>query len=132
MAKLINLNVYDAKNIICVWNEDTPGEGFQCGIALEDALRGFIVPRHVVVGIFDDGTTKAAGICSLEDINYDRMFLYNEFCYCVDVYAAKGFVRLEMWNSKSDEKKAKDEVYSNLLKSGVEIEEAARKYLTSE
>lgn len=69
MKKLINLTVYDAKNMICVWNENEPEYNYQSGIALEDAVRGFMVPQYYVVGVFDDGSSKAAGIFSLSDIN---------------------------------------------------------------
>ena len=142
MAKLINLNVYDAKNMICVWNENNPEEDFRCGIALENAMRGFMVPRHYVVGIFDDGSTRAAGIFNLTDINqnpeedmdsYHSLFLYNEFIYQVDILGAKAFVRLERANhgNKISEKEACNNVYSYLLESGAEISDEAREYLTN-
>lgn len=69
MKKLINLTVYDAKNMICVWNENDTKDGYRPGIALEQAMRGFMVPRHYIVGVFDDGSSKAAGIHGLSDIN---------------------------------------------------------------
>ena len=135
MAKLINLNVYDAKNMICVWNENNPNEDFRCGIALDDALRGFLVPRHYIVGVFDDGTAKVAGLQTLNDISFELldMFMFNEFCYHIDLYAAKAFVRMELLDNSNhkDKKSAKDAVYAELLKSGVTIEEEARQYLTS-
>ena len=134
MAKIINLNVYDAKNVICVWNENEPNDDFIYGIALKDAVRGFMVPRYIIVAVFDDGSTKAAGIFSYEEINHTEedgdMFLYNEFCYRVGLYAAKAFVRFKLTESTSNLKKAKDEVYAELLESGVEINEEARQYLT--
>ena len=142
MAKLINLNVYDAKNMICVWNENNPEEDFRCGIALENAMRGFMVPRHYVVGTFDDGSTKAAGIFNLTDINQNpeedmdsdhSLFLYNEFIYQVDILGAKAFVRLERANhgNKISEKEACNNVYAYLLESGIEISDEAREYLTN-
>ena len=142
MAKLINLNVYDAKNMICVWNENNPELDYQCGIALEDAERGFMVPRHYVVGIFDDGSTKAAGIFSLTEVNqsvnedfddYHELFLFDEFAYVVDVLGATAFVRLELANNgnKISEKEAKDNIYARLLESGVELTDNAREYLTN-
>ena len=137
MKKLINLTVYDAKNMICVWNENEPNAGYQQGIALEEAVRGFMVPRHYVVGVFDDGSTKAAGIHNLTVINQDEedvideLFLYDEFAYYVDIFGAKAFVRLELDNygNKISEKEARDNVYKKLLKSGVKIEDEARNYL---
>ena len=134
MAKLINLNVYDAKNMICVWNENNPNEDFRCGIALENAQRGFMIPRHYIVGVFDDGTVKSAGIFGLNDINNEEegMFLFHEFCYYVDLFGAKAFVKKELADDNIKEKQAKDRVYECLLESGVRIEEEARQYLTSE
>ena len=142
MAKLINLNVYDAKNMICVWNENNPELDYQCGIALEDAERGFMVPRHYVVGIFDDGSTKAAGIFSLTEVNqsvnedfddYHELFMFDEFAYVVDVLGATAFVRLELANNgnKISENEAKDNIYARLLESGVELTDNAREYLTN-
>lgn len=140
MNKLINLTVYDAKNMICVWNENEPNAGYQQGIALEEAMRGFMVPRHYVVGVFDDGSSKAAGIFNLSDINqngedYDieQLFLLDEFISYVDQFGAKAFVRLELANygNKISEKEARDNVYKELLTSGVEIDDEARNYLTS-
>jgi hypothetical protein len=140
MKKLINLTVYDAKNMICVWNENEPDADYQQGIALEEAMRGFMVPRHYVVGVFDDGSSKAAGIFNLSDINqngeYDdleQLFLYDEFVYYVDILGAKAFVRLELANygNKISEKEARDNVYKELLSSGVNIDAEARSYLIS-
>ena len=139
MKKLINLTVYDAKNMICVWNENEPNSGYLYGIALEEAVRGFMVPRHYVVGVFDDGSTKAAGIHSLTVINQDEeevideLFLYDEFAYYVDMLGAKAFVRLELAQNGNQisEKEARDNVYKRLLASGVEIEDEARNYLIS-
>ena len=140
MKKLINLTVYDAKNMICVWNKNEPNADYQQGIALEEAVRGFMVPRHYVVGVFDDGSSKAAGIFDLSDINQngdndglEELFLYDEFAYDVDILGAKAFVRLELANNGNQisEKEARDNVYNRLLTSGVEIEEEARNYLIS-
>ena len=140
MKKLINLTVYDAKNVICVWNENEPNAGYQQGIALEEAVRGFMVPRHYVVGVFDDGSSKAAGIFNLSDINQnggdddlEQLFLFDEFAYYVDILGAKAFVRLELANNgnKISEKEARDNVYKKLLTSGVEIDDEARNYLIS-
>ena len=137
MKKLINLNVYDAKNMICVWNEKNPDEGWECGIALDDADCGFMIPRYYVVGVYDNGSSAAAGIFDLTDINQSEdefdsdLFLYNEFAYTVNINAARAFVNHERGNSGCSEKEARDTVYELLLKSGVEIEEEARQYLIS-
>lgn len=137
MAKLINLTVYDAKNMICVWNEKDPDEGWESGIALDDADCGFMIPRYYVVGVYDDGSSAAAGIFKLTDINqsggeYDNgLFLFNEFAYRIDIYAARAFVNHERGDSGCSKREAKDTVYELLLKSGVEIDNDARKYLTA-
>lgn len=135
MAKLINLNVYDAKNMICVWNETYPDDGWTCGLGLEDTDCGFMIPRYFVVGIFDNGTTKVGGISDLYEINdypeFEDLFLYNEFCRRVDFHAARAFVNHEKGDSGCNVREAKATVYELLLKSGVEINNEARRYLTS-
>jgi hypothetical protein len=140
MKKLINLAVYDAKNMICVWNENEPKYDYQCGIALEDAVRGFMVPRHYIVGVFDDGSSKAAGIFNLSDINQnggdddlEQLFLFDEFASYVDILGAKAFARWELANNgnKISEKEAMANVYKELLMSGVKIDDEARNYLIS-
>jgi len=137
MAKLINLTVYDAKNMICVWNERNPNVGWQCGIALDDADCGFMIPKYYVVGVYDDGSSAAAGIFNLSDINQsggefdDDLFQYNEFVYTVDIYAARAFVNHERGNSGCSEREVKGTVFELLLKAGVKIEDEARKYLIS-
>ena len=140
MKKLINLTVCDAKNMICVWNENEPNAVYQNGIALEEAVRGFMVPRYYVVGVFDDGSSKAAGIFNLSDINQngeyddlDQLFIFDEFSYYVDILGAKAFVRLELANNGNQisEKEARDDVYKRLLMSGVKIDDEARNYLIS-
>ena len=137
MKKLINLTVYDAKNMICVWNEKDLDNGWQCGIALDDADCGFMVPRYYVVGVYDDGSSAAAGIFNLTDINQSEdepdndLFMYNEFAYTVDIYAARAFVNHERVNSGCSEIEAKAIVYEDLRKSGVKIDDSARKYLAT-
>lgn len=134
MKKLINLTVYDAKNMICVWNENEPNADYQFGIALEDARCGFMVPRYYVVGVFDDGSSKAAGIFNLTEINQNGgLFLFDEFAYYVDILDVKAFVRWELGSNGNEisEKEARDNVCKRLLTSGVEIQDEARNYLIS-
>ena len=140
MKKLINLNVYDAKNMICVWNNNEPNTDYQYGIALEDACVGFNVPQYYVVGVFDDGSSKAAGIRNLSEINQDGededlggLFVFDEFAYYVDILCAKAFVRWELAQNGNQisEKEAMDNVYKELLASGVKIDDEARNYLIS-
>ncbi len=134
MEKLINLNVYDAKNMICVWNEKYANRTYKQGLKEDDANCGFMVPRHYVVGVFDSGDTKAAGIFSLNDLNEYELFMYNEFCYHVDYNLAKAFVRHEIINGDSNgeisEHTAKCRVYKELLSSGVSISKEAENYFS--
>ena len=131
MAELINLNVYPAHNIICVWNENNEEDTFMSGIALDDAERGFMIPKYIVVGVFSDGTARAAGIFNYNVINRtdsDDLFLYDEFLDFVDIDAAKAFVRFEV-SQGTEETDAKTIVLSELKESGVEISEEAEMYL---
>ena len=131
MAELINLNVYPAHNIICVWNENNEDCSFEHGIARDDAERGFMIPKYIVVGVFSDGTAKAAGIFGYNVINRtdsDDLFLYDEFLDFVDIDAAKAFVRFEV-SQGTEETDAKTIVLSKLEESGVEIGKEAEMYL---
>lgn len=131
MEKLINLNVYPAQNIICVWNENKQGWPSDCGIALDDAERRFMIPKYIVVGVFSDGTTKAAGIFGYNELNrtdYYSLFLYDEFLDFVNINWAKAFVRFEV-SQGAEETDAKNFVLSELEESGVEIDEEAEMYL---
>lgn len=131
MAELINLNVYPAHNIICVWNSDNYNCSFGRGIARDDAKRAFMIPKYVVVGVFNDGTTKAAGILDynvLNDCDSDDLFLYDEFLDFVDIDAAKAFVRYAV-SGGYEETRAKAIVLAKLQKSGVEISKEAEMYL---
>lgn len=138
MKQLINLNVYDAKNMICVWNSKNAEEKWNCGISLDDAACGFIIPRYYVVGVYDDGSSAAAGIPDLSYINQSAdkldndLFLFNEFVYKVDIDAAKAFVRNEINDYDCDEDWAKATVHKQLLESGVTITDEARRYLSSQ
>jgi hypothetical protein len=131
MAELINLNVYPAHNIICVWNENNEDCSFERGIARDDAERGFMIPKYIVVGVFSDGTAKAAGIFGYNVINRtdsDDLFLYDEFLDFINIDAAKAFVRFEV-SQGTEETDAKNIVLSILEKSGVGISEEAEMYL---
>ena len=138
MAKLINMNVTEAKDVICVWREDTLGEkyGFECGIASESSLGNFMIPRYVLVGVFDDGTTKAAGLHSLNQLNQsgdEDLFLYDEFLHCVDIFAAMAIVRgLVSGGDYRDEPSAKEGMFAELMRSGVEMSRETIEYLTEE
>ena len=131
MAELINLNVYPAHNIICAWNENNEDCSFMYGIERDNAKRGFMIPQYIVVGVFNDGITKAAGIFNYNDLNtndIDELFAFDVFLDFVDIDVAKAFVRYEDSQGK-DGTNAKTIVLSKLQKSGVEISQEAEMYL---
>ena len=131
MAKLINLNVYPAHNIICVWNDNNEDCSYGYGIARDDAKRGFMIPKYIVVGVFNDGTTKAAGILDYNGLNRcdsDDLFLYDEFLDSVEILDTKAFVRSEV-SDGDEETRAKAIVLAKLQKSGEEISQEAEMYL---
>lgn len=136
MAKLININVTEAKGVICVWREDTLGEkcDFEYGIASESSLGNFMIPRYVLVGVFDDGTTKAAGVHNLNQLNLpgdENLFLYDEFLHYVDIFSAKAIVRgLVSDGDYRDEPSAKEGMFAELTRSGVEMSRETIEYLT--
>ena len=139
MAKLINLNIIEVKNVINVWveNEEDEHRYYRGGLSLETAERGFMVPQYVAVGVFDDGSTKAGGLLDLNQINADPddelLFMYDQFVYYVDLPLAKAFVRNECTqDGHTDDLKSKAEVYSQLLRSGVELSTEARQYFEEE
>ena len=131
MAELINLNVYPAHNIICVWNENNEDCSYGYGIARDDAKRGFMIPKYIVVGVFSDGTTKASGILNYNDINQEdieSLFMFGEFLDSVEILDAKAFVRSEV-SDGIEGTNAKTIVLAKLQKSGVEISQEAEMYL---
>lgn len=135
-----------AEKVVCVWVE---GEGedehseWRCGIALKNASRGCVIPRFIIVGTFDDGSVKAAGISELGHINeqvsdyvdgeYDHLFLYDQFAHYVDGYLARALVKgsIVVGESKTITE-AKATVLSTLMKSGVEMSDEAVAYLKGE
>jgi hypothetical protein len=144
MSKLINLQVLEAKNIICGVVEPKSakeygefGEDFWRGIELDDAERAFIIPSHIIIGIFDDGSTKCAGIQSLNILNdpgnlYDdslsNLFYYDTIIYIVRLPVVKSFVRYYQEKYETEEETKKD-IYEDLLISGVKIDDETKNYL---
>lgn len=149
MSKLINLQILEAKDVICgsvVSPADkTEDNDFWDDIQKDTAKRDYTVPSHIIVGVFDDGSTKVAGIESLNVLNHNidadnlersysyGIFYYNTIIDRVGINEAKAFVRYEL-NGHDDIKEeiicdAKRTIYEDLLKSGVIIEEEARYYL---
>ncbi|UKK52116.1 hypothetical protein L6472_05930 [Prevotella sp. E13-17] len=134
--KLINLQVMEAKNVICVWREDGNNENqdFGCGIACDTAVGNYMIPSLIAIGVFEDGTTKAGGLHGFNTINeddgYDGMFLYNQFCYQVNLDVAKAFVRgLICCGEYKDEESAKAGVIKDMKLAGVKITDDAMVYL---
>lgn len=140
MTKLINLNIFEAKNVICVWDENNPERNPRCGIALSNALRGFYVPRHIVVGVFDNGTTRVGGITNYSKLNtykqtddiegsYEDIFCFENFLYSVDELYAAAFVRYTLIEENVKEEEARNKILKELKTSGVEISINALYYL---
>lgn len=143
MKKLINLQVMPAEKLICVWVDDEGKDEhseWRCGIALKNASRGCIIPRFIIVGTFDDGSVKVAGICRLGHINepvsdyedgeYDHLFLYDQFAHYVDGYLARALVNGSIVECESETiTEAKATVLSTLIESGVEMSDEAVAYL---
>ena len=137
--KLINFNILEAKNVICVWNTNNPEWHPKNGILRDDAERDFMTPRYIIVGLFEDGSTRASGVHGLNEFNDgdptdedSELFGYNHFIYHVDLYYAKAFVRHATFAYyECDETKAKAGIYQDLLKAGVKISDEAKDYLTT-
>lgn len=151
MSKLINLQVFEAKNVIC--GVEVPkkakeygnyGEDFWCGIGLNNAKREFIIPTHIIIGVFDDGSIKCAGITNLNRLNeginpedldafYSSLFYFDTIIYKVGFGEAKSFVQRyhcdEYDKMSKTEKDIKEDIYYELVESGVEIDEGAKNYL---
>lgn len=144
MSKLINLQILEAKNVICGVIEPKSakeygefGEDFWRGIGLDDAERAFIIPSHIIIGIFDDGSTKCAGIKSLnilndpmnlDDDSFSNLFYYDTIIYKVGLLEVKSFVRYYQENDETEEE-TKEDIYEDLLMSGVKIDDEAKDYL---
>jgi hypothetical protein len=137
MKKLINLNVIEAKNVICVWREDCDEHrDYSCGIALDTAALSYVIPQYIAIGTYDDGTPMAGGLLGLNDINdhdyYDKeygLFLYHQFMSYVGIYEAKALVRGEISvGMYDDEQSAKVGIYADLLRAGLEISDEAKDY----
>ncbi len=133
MCKLINLQVLEAKNAICVWRGDTDDDFFS-GIEKETAEGEYIVPNYYIVGTFDDGSVQTAGITDLGHFNRedpDRYFVFNQFLYKVDLYVAKCFVRGSCSYSTRTINNAKEAILADMMQAGVNITDKAMKYLKS-
>ena len=134
MAKLINLNITKVDNIICVWREDIEeSQEYCCGIALESAKLGFMIPEYMAVGVFDDGSVKVGGLFTPSDaMREDDIFLYTQFVKTVAGLEAVAMVRMEMDYSGISKNEAKLTVYKKLAESGVKILPDALQYLIYE
>ncbi len=134
MSKLVNFQLIEAKNVICVWREDQdPDSSFRYGIALETALGGYALPRYILVGTFDDEDVKVGGILDLNDINIGQdYFLYDQFLHEVDLDIVKSFVRkLISEGSCVCEEDAKNKVLADMQRAGVDITDDAMEFLRS-
>lgn len=136
MKKLINIQIMEAKNVICVWREDRGNKDlyFISGISSETALANYMIPKYIAVCTFSDGTAKAVGLTTLNNLNemrdYHELCLYEQFCNVVDKSTAKAFVRDKIDTGiYDDEDTAKAGILADMEKAGVEITNNARVYL---
>ena len=149
MSKLVNLQLLEAKNVICVWREDDGFReaekelnneygkvGFAYCLESINAEANYMIPRYIAVGTFMDGEAKVAGISDLNSINNKNgnsdIFLYDDFLHKIDHHTAKAFVRFLVADGDYDtETDAKKAVLLDMREAGVEITEDAMLYLLS-
>lgn len=145
MAKLVNFQLMEASDVICVWREGDDEHKplyFEDGIGLDTAMGNYIVPRYVAIGTFDDGTTKAGGLTHLDEINenvgceYDdenewpEIFIFHQFLYVLDLSTAKAFVRGKLHGMEcKDEAEAKADILADMKMAGIRLTDDAREYL---
>lgn len=143
MSKLIQLQVLEAKNVICgsVVSPADKTNDFWEDIEEDTAKRDYIIPSYIIVGVFDDGSTKVAGIESLNILNYDidaddleRSYSYGIFYYDtiiseVRLAEVKAFARYYQDTDGTIHKHVKAQIYEDLLRSGVKIDDKAKDYL---
>ena len=123
--KLVQLIFVEPKGVICEYEVNDK----------EDEGKDFMIPSHIIVGLFNDGTFKAAGIHGIDTINLsmdtDDLFLYDGVCDIVYIKQAKQYVRGRMANYDFKESTAKINILQDLTKAGIEISDVARDYLLS-
>lgn len=144
MNKLVSFQILEARNVICIYNG--AGRDVFSEVQCDDAEEDFIVPSHIVVGVFDNGVMKMAGVEDFGHIllyanntnqvnyainGYENLFLYDLLVQKVGIYLAKSFVRgyLNDGNYGNDEHLIKCIVYEQLLRSGVTIAKEAERWL---
>ena len=132
MKRLINLNIKEAKDVICFFSYEEYEHLYKSG-----EVMGFIIPNFFAIGVFSDGTAKIAGI-RLEDVhdlqyfNCEEMwefFTFDHFCDYVDDDLARAFVKGKQLNENWSEERAKDYVYEQLSISGVRLSNNAKHFL---
>jgi hypothetical protein len=137
MDKLINLNVIEAKNVICVWRDDCDEDkDYACGIALDTTAISYIIPQYIAIGTFDNGKAMAGGLLDLNEINnsdnYGKehgLFLYHQFMDYVGIYEAKALVRGGIFDGEyNNEQSAKVGIYADLLRAGLKLSDEAKEY----
>jgi len=131
MAKLINLNITKIDNVICAWREDIEKSiDYRYGIALDSAKVGFMTPKYLATGVFDDGSIKVGGLLTpTAAMDEDVVFLYTQFICTVSKPIASAMVRKQMSDYGISEEEAKLTVYKDLVESGVKILPNALQYL---
>ena len=145
MSKLIQLQVLEAKNVICgsVVSPMNKTDDFWENIDKDTAKRDYTVPSHIIVGVFDDGSTRVAGIENLNVLNRDMdeddldgsynydygIFYYDTIISEVGLAEVKAFARYYQDTDGTIHKNVKAQIYEDLLRSGVKIDEEAKDYL---
>ena len=132
MSKLVNFQLIEAKNTICVWREDRDSNSsFRYEIEQETAVGAYALPIYISVGTFEDEKVKVGGIIELNQINrYGDYFLYDQFLHIVDLYDVKSFVRRYVEEVRCFcEADAKNKVLADMQRAGVEITDDAMEYL---
>ena len=123
--KLVQLTFVEPKGMICDWQLDNK----------EEHGRDFFVPSHIIVGVFNDGYIRAAGLHGIYDINDEPdlvgLFLYDEIRLYVSLERAKAYVAGRMENEGLTKAQAKHDVLVDLEKAGIDIAKEARAWLYS-
>lgn len=137
MEKLINLNVIEAKNVICVWRDDCNDDrDFFCGIACDTTAISYVIPQYIAIGTFDNGKAMAGGLLDLNEINISAndgeehdLFLYHQFMDYVGIDEAKALVRGGIsYGEYDDEQSAKMGIYADMLRAGLKMSDEAKDY----
>ena len=145
MRKIVDLKIIKANGFVCTCNEDKGGNNADehfCkgygGVGLPTARRGYMIPTHIIVGIFNDGSIRAAGIQRLNDLNehgndYNELFLYDNIEGLINEDFAKALVR--DWKETGEYEtliECKNEIYKDLRDACVKISSGAERFFKND